>query len=91
MVQGANYAIFNQTEHVDAAWTLLLDMSAGNGQQVIFRETGNFPTVQSLASLEHLPNYEQRWIDVSQISAEAARPNHLCPNMWNGGTPPAES
>ena len=61
-------------------------MSVGNGQQLILRETGIFPTVQSLATLEHLPNYEQRWIDVSLISAEAARPNHFVPKYvewWN--------
>lgn len=86
LVQGANYAIFEQTEHPNEAWKLMMDMSVGNGQRVILRETGNFPPVQSLATLEHLPNYEQRWIDVSQISAEVARPNHFVPKYvewWN--------
>ena len=86
VVQGANYAIFDQTEHPDEAWQLMLDMSAGNGQQVILQETGNFPPVQSLATLEHLPNYQQQWIDISLISAEIARANHFVPQFvewWN--------
>ena len=85
-VQGANYAIFNLTEHPDEAWTLMYDMSVGDGQRLILQETGIFPTVQTLATLEHLPNYEQRWIDVSLISAEVARPNHFVPEYvewWN--------
>lgn len=89
IVQGANYAIFKETDHPDEAWQLMLDMSVGNGQQVILSETGNFPPVQTLATLEHLPNYEQKWIDVSLISAEVARPNHFVPQYvewWNAAT-----
>jgi ABC-type glycerol-3-phosphate transport system substrate-binding protein len=85
-VQGANYAIFNLTKHPDEAWTLMYDMSVGDGQRLILQETGIFPTVQTLATLEHLPNYEQRWIDVSLVSAEVARPNHFVPQYvewWN--------
>lgn len=85
-VQGANYAIFNLTKNPDEAWTLMHDMSVGDGQRLILQETGIFPTVQSLATLEDLPNYEQRWIDVSLISAEVARPNHFVPKYvewWN--------
>ena len=50
------------------------------------RETGNFPPVRTLATLENLPNYKQEWIDVSMISAEVARPNHFVPKYvewWN--------
>ncbi len=86
VVQGANYAIFSQTKNVEASWKLLYDMSVGNGQQVILNETGNFPPVQSLATIENLPNYEQRWIDVSETSAAVARPNHFVPKYvewWN--------
>ncbi|MEZ4869057.1 MAG: sugar ABC transporter substrate-binding protein [Caldilineaceae bacterium] len=86
VVQGANYAIFKATQQPEAAWQLLFDMSVGNGQQVILRETGNFPPVQTLATLDNLPNYQQEWIDVSMISAEVARPNHFVPKYvewWN--------
>jgi multiple sugar transport system substrate-binding protein len=85
-VQGANYAIFNATKNPDAAWRLMADMSFGNGQQVLLRETGTFPPVQTLATAENLPNYQQRWIDVSLLSAEVARPNHFVPKYvewWN--------
>lgn len=86
VVQGANYAIFKETAHPDAAWQLLFDMSVGNGQQIILQETGNFPPVQTLATLDNLPNYQQEWIDVSMISAGVARPNHFVPQYvewWN--------
>ncbi len=86
VVQGANYAIFKATEHPEAAWKLLFDMSVGNGQQIILRETGNFPPIQTLATLDNLPNYKQEWIDVSLTSAEVARPNHFVPQYvewWN--------
>lgn len=86
LVQGANYAIFKETHYPNEAWQLMLDMSVGNGQQVILTETGNFPPVQTLAVLEHLPNYQQTWIDVSLESAAMARPNHFNPKYvewWN--------
>ncbi|MCC9077053.1 extracellular solute-binding protein [Litorilinea aerophila] len=86
IVQGANYAIFKQTNYPDAAWTLMLDMSVGNGQQILLKETGIFPTVRTLATLDYLPNYEQRWIDVSLMSAEVARPDHFVPKYVEWST-----
>jgi multiple sugar transport system substrate-binding protein len=81
LVQGANYCIFKLTKAPEAAWELMLDLSAGNGQEIMVRESTLFPTIQSLATLSHLPNYRQEWIDVSLICAEVARANHFVPSF----------
>jgi multiple sugar transport system substrate-binding protein len=81
VVQGANYAIFKLTKHANEAWRVMVDMSTGEGQKIILKETAIFPTIQALATLENLPSYKQEWIDVSTESAAVARPHHFVPKF----------
>ena len=87
--RGANYGIFELTDHPEESWTLMRYMSVGEGQEIMITESALFPTLQRLGDLSKLPHYSQSWLDVTAESANVARPLPMVPryveiaNAWN--------
>ncbi len=87
--RGANFGIFEQTKHPDESWVLMLDLSTGQGQEIMITESALFPTLQRLGVPEKLPHYSQNWIDVTRESAAVARAQPMVPpyvemrDAWN--------
>lgn len=73
---GANYAIFQEGKHHDAAWALLADLVTGDGMKMLAAESSLLPPVKPLMKQEFLPTYKPEWLKVVLDAAKNGRQPH---------------
>ncbi|MBI3970548.1 MAG: sugar ABC transporter substrate-binding protein [Chloroflexi bacterium] len=79
---GANYALFQGSKQLDAAWELQADLSIGEGMKTMLAQSSLFPPVRSLAKQELLPSYKPEWLAATlDVAGNARHPHYSHPKF----------